>query len=224
MALERLATYQKNNGKITKTIDLIISDLMMPVMDGYQLLTELKTSDKTEQIPTIMLTARAGRDDRLQALRLGVDDYLVKPFDQEVLKIRIKNLLSNQKIRQEVSTELIPEIVINNDSETERTLVEDMEVYIRKNMGNTSLNVTQFAKAFAMSESKMLRFLKRLTGLSTQKYIMEIRLSEARKLLDSGQYESITRLAIELGYKDVRTFSRSFKARYGKLPSFFVSN
>ena len=224
VALERLATYQKNNGKITKTIDLIISDLMMPVMDGYQLLTELKTSDKTEQIPTIMLTARAGRDDRLQALRLGVDDYLVKPFDQEVLKIRIKNLLSNQKIRQEVSTELIPEIVINNDSETERTLVEDMEVYIRKNMGNTSLNVTQFAKAFAMSESKMLRFLKRLTGLSTQKYIMEIRLSEARKLLDSGQYESITRLAIELGYKDVRTFSRSFKARYGKLPSFFVSN
>jgi len=99
-----------------------------------------------------------------------------------------------------------------------------MEAYIKENIGNASLSVAQFAKAFAMSESKMLRFLKRLTGLSTQKYIIEIRLNEARKILDSGQYESITRMAIELGYKDVRTFSRSFKARYGKLPSFFINS
>ncbi len=200
--------------------DLVLSDLMMPVMDGLQLLEKLKSSDATRHIPVIMLTARAEARDKLKALRIGVDDYLTKPFDEEELLARIENLLKNQKARQaEASSETEPEATAPLLSQPDRAWLETFEVYVQQHFASEILTVSALARAFAMSESTLLRQLKRLTGLSPVQYLQEVRLSEAWHLLESRAYDSIAEVASKVGYEDARSFSRSFRARFGKLPS-----
>ena len=202
--------------------DLIISDLMMPVMDGYQFLEKLKGNPSTQQLPVIMLTARAEKDDRLKALRIGVDDYLTKPFDEEELIVRIGNLLVNQSFRQEAVMEELAEKgepVKVGISEMDREWLDSFEKYLTQNLSNNNLTIIQLADEFAMSMSTLLRQLKRLTGLTPQKYLVEMRLEKARQLLVEGRFGSISRVAREVGYNDVRNFSKSFKSRFGKKPS-----
>ncbi len=208
---------------------LILSDLMMPVMDGYQLLERLKSDGATRHIPVIMLTARAELDDRLKALRIGVDDYLTKPFDEEELLVRIENLLANSKNRQSEKPNLnlsaTGEVVAVGPmvSEPDRVWLESFEAFVQKNMANETLNIPFLAFEFAMSESTLLRQLKRLTGLSPLQYLQEVRLDQARRLLENRSYNSIAKVADKVGYSDARSFSRSFKQRFGKLPSDFLS-
>ncbi|MCB9352328.1 MAG: response regulator [Lewinellaceae bacterium] len=205
-------------------IGLILSDLMMPVMDGYQLLETLKSNDATRHMPVIMLTARADAGDKLKALRIGVDDYLTKPFDEEELMVRIENLLKNQAARLRETPanleEAEPGAVL---SKTDQKWLEAFEAYVRKNLSNDILSVPLLAHEFAMSESTLLRQLKRLAGLSPNQYLQEMRLGHARQLLENRTYNSIARVAAEVGYTDTRSFSRSFKKRFGKLPSDYFS-
>ncbi len=206
-------------------IDLIISDLMMPVMDGYQLLEKLKDDKATQQLPVIMLTARAEKDDRLKALRIGVDDYLTKPFDEEELLARINNLLANQSMRKEAAVEEEKRIgtVPQGLPEEDREWLHSFETYLQQHLSNNHLSVLMLADEFAMSMSTLLRQLKRLTGLTPQKYLMEVRLEKARQLLAKGRYGSVSIVAREVGYNDVRNFSKSFKNRFGKSPSDLIS-
>lgn len=215
-ALDKLAERDPN-----KPIDLIISDLMMPVMDGYELLQKLKTKDETRLIPVIMLTARTDVQDKLKALRIGVDDYITKPFDEEELLARVENLLRNKAVRNEN---------VNSTSEengfTEQTNIlgadkdwlENFEVYIKNNISNEFLTIPNISSEFAMSESTLLRQVKRLTGLTTLQYLQEVRLSEARQLLENRTYKSIAEVAAKIGYADTRSFTRRFKSRFGKSP------
>lgn len=198
---------------------LILTDLMMPVMDGYQLLGRLKSSDTTRHIPVIMLTARADVQDKLKALRLGVDDYLLKPFDEDELLVRIKNLLNNQARRKEFQKENESPEPMPTMSETDREWLESFEDYIQRHHANDILDVPMLASQFAMSESTLHRQLKKLTGLSPAKYLQEVRLHEARRLLETRRYNSIMTIALKTGFSDARSFSRSFKNRFGKLPS-----
>ena len=212
-ALQQLTT----NGPV----DMILSDLMMPVMDGYQLLKRLKSDDTTRHIPVIMLTARAEPSDRLRALRIGVDDYLTKPFDEEELLVRMANLLRNQLVRQEAVEEhnetdahpLLPE--------ADRAWLETFEAYVRDNLSSDVLTISSLSEEFSMSESTLLRQLKRLTGLTPVQYLQEIRLNKARLLLEAGTALTTVALAMEVGYKDARSFSRSFRNRFGRSPSNF---
>ena len=193
---------------------------MMPVMDGHQLLERLKSDDATRHIPVIMLTARADARDQLLALRIGVDDYLHKPFDKEELPARIENLLRNQAARQQaVAGEVEPEAAHPRMSAPDREWLETFEGYIKKHCANDTLSVSGLAHEFAMSESTLLRQLKRLTGFSPQQYVQEMRLDAARQVLESNQYNSIQQVADKVGYADARAFARRFKARFGKLPS-----
>lgn len=198
---------------------LILSDLMMQRVDGYQLVERLKSTDATRHLPVVMLTARADARDKLKALRLGVDDYLLKPFDEQELRARIANLLRNQSSRLAAVAEETTESLGNLLSSEDQEWLVRFEAYVQNNISSDVLSVASLADKFAMSESTLLRQLKRLTGLSTQKYIAEIRLHEARLLLESQQYNSIKRVAVEVGYTDVRIFSRNYKARFGKSPS-----
>ncbi len=199
---------------------LILSDIMMPIMDGFQLLHTLKDTPTFQQIPVVMLTARADIRDKLTALRIGVDDYLLKPFDEEELQVRIENLLKNKAVREkelltddgQVGSERIISV-------TDRVWLEDFEAYVQKNISSDIISVSMLAEVFYLSESTLLRQLKRLTGLTPVQYIQEIRLNEARHLLETRQYDSIAQVADKVGYKDARSFSRIFKQRFGQLPS-----
>lgn len=201
--------------------DLILSDLMMPVMDGYQLLEKLKSRDATRHIPVVMLTARADVRDKLKALRLGVDDYLLKPFEEEELLVRIENLLKNQAGRREFIAENQEIDKPETLSEADQAWLESFENYLNRHLSDDTLNIPALAQEFAMSESTLLRQLKRLTGLSPVKYLQELRLAEARRLLEDSPQYSISLIASKVGYTDARNFSRSFKSRFGKLPSAF---
>ena len=197
---------------------------MMPVMDGFQLLEQLKSNAATRQIPVIMLTARADLRDKLHALRIGVDDYLLKPFDEEELVVRIENLLNNQAARQEESsTDDDEPSTPARESEDEEWL-DRFENYLQQNLSSDILNVPMIASEFAMSESTLLRQLKRLTGLTPAQYLLEMRLDHARRVLETGDFHSIAQVASDVGYTDSRSFSRSFKKRFGKLPSEFGGN
>ena len=193
---------------------------MMPVMDGYQLLERLKSDDATRHIPVVMLTARAETQDKLTALRIGVDDYLTKPFDEEELLVRIENLLKNQAARQlAVIAEAGEETPRPMMSQPDREWLETFETYVRQHFSSDILSVSSLAYEFAMSESTLLRQLKRLTGLTPVQYLQEVRLGEARRLLENRNFNSIAQVASKVGYDDARTFTRSFKQRFGKLPS-----
>lgn len=205
------------------TVQLIVSDLMMPVMDGYRLLEKLKSSAATRHLPVIMLTARAEARDRLKALRIGVDDYLTKPFDAEELLVRIENLLKNRAMRlQEDQDETSPES--DELSETDRDWLEGVEAYVQQNIDNSILSIPVLAQEFAMSESTLLRQLKRLTGLTPLEYLREIRLDAARQMLEKGKAASIAEIAAKVGYSDARAFSRRFRARFGKIPQDLLAN
>lgn len=210
-----------HNSKLI-TPDLVLSDLMMPVMDGLQLLEKLKSSDATRHIPVIMLTARADARDKLKALRIGVDDYLTKPFEEEELLVRIENLLKNQSARRAALAEDTTTSEASTTpplSQPDREWLKTFEAYVQKHYSSDLLSVTSLAHEFAMSESTLLRQLKRLTGLSPLQYIQEVRLTEAWRLLENQRYNSIAQVASKVGYDEVRTFTRSFKQRFGKLPS-----
>lgn len=199
---------------------LIISDLMMPVMDGFQFLEKVKSSDAVRHLPFIMLTARAAAQDKLNALRIGVDDYLLKPFDEEELKTRIENLLRHQAARYpEVSAASPSMDATPVMSEADREWLVSFEQCVRKHIASDLLSVSMLADEYAMSESTLLRQLKRLTGLSPLQYLTEVRLHEARRLLENGTYRSVSQVASAVGYADARSLTRRFKKRFGKLPS-----
>ncbi|MBL7775855.1 MAG: response regulator, partial [Saprospiraceae bacterium] len=201
-------------------VALVLSDLMMPVLDGYQLLEKLKSDEATSHLPVIMLTARAEKSDRLKALRIGVDDYLTKPFDLEELSARIENLLQHQAARQQEAALASGEGTAGGGlSPTDREWLEGFETYTQQHFSEGRLSVSYLAHHFTMSESTLLRQLKRLTGLTPQQYLQEIRFDAARQLLENRTYDTVTRVAAEVGYSDVGAFSRHFQARFGKLPS-----
>ena len=198
---------------------LIISDLMMPIMDGFQLLDKLKSDSRFSHLPVVMLTARADIKDKLKALRIGVDDYILKPFDEEEIQVRVGNLLKNYAKRD--TAQAVEEESQNTDpiTEEDRQWLEAFEAHVQQHLSDETLNVPILAHEFAMSESTILRQLKRLTGLTPAKYLQEIRLDHARQILENRSSNSINKVAIEVGYSDVRSFSRSFKKRFGKSPT-----
>mgnify|MGYP006266645787 CR=1 FL=1 len=201
--------------------DLVLSDLMMPVMDGFALVEALKESPDTWDLPVVMLTARTEQRDQLHALRIGVDDYLTKPFGEKELLARIGKLLENRVKRQEAQSEE-PEVEADQedfDHQAGLVWLSEFEVFVRENLADPEFSVAKIAAHFAMSESTLLRQLKRFTGLTPSKYLKEVRLQEGRRLLENRVFNSIQQVAAEVGYNDPRSFSRNFKSRFGKKPS-----
>lgn len=210
-----------------KTANLIISDIMMPLMDGYQLLEAIKSNPDLRHIPVIMLTARAEKEDKLKALRIGVDDYLTKPFMQEELLVRIENLLQNAAIRQtafqEVEaaappTETEP-LASHLPSEEEQAWLDELEKMILSNLENFNYTLDTLADDMHISKRQLYRRVKQLIGQTPNDYIKTLRLAKARAMLKEGKQHSVKAVAFSVGFKDVVYFSRQFKKEFGKLPS-----
>ena len=218
----------------------------MPVMDGFQLLSNLKSSDAYCSIPVIMLTARAELQDKLKALRIGVDAYLIKPFEEEELFARIENLLNNALMRRDVTGNQALErgdlavYMAHPDSiETEGSLVEafvetatisandmvwlaDLETHVQQNLKDVSYSVERMASDMTLSRTQLFRKLKHLTGLSPQQYLQDVRLQHALSLLEMRQVNSVKGACYAVGFIKVKHFSQIFHERFGKLPSAYL--
>ena len=206
-----------------KMPDLIISDVMMPEMDGVEFLTRIKSSDKWRHIPFVMITAKYDQEVKINALRYGIDDYINKPFDHEEMQVRIANLLKNQDTKKEFTLENKADSEEDNTnikiSESDLNWLKEFEDYILSNLGDENLSISSITKEFVMSESTLLRKLKKLTGLTPKKYIQEIRLNRAKELIEKKSFKTISEIGYHVGYRDSTSFSRSFKSRFGISPS-----
>ncbi|MEM7380379.1 MAG: ATP-binding protein, partial [Bacteroidota bacterium] len=218
-------------GEMTDSLpSLIISDIMMPIMDGYQLLEKLKSSDTWRHIPVVMLTARAELADKLKALRIGVDDYLTKPFEEEELLARVANLLENFKERKDwlqnndelTNDSSIPNSPVPILSIQDVEWLKVLEQVTRDYYQDATFNVERLTELLFMSRRQLQRRIKELTGLSPRQYIQEARMLEARQLLENRRKSSIKAVSFSVGIRDIKYFSQQFKKRFGKLPSSYL--
>ena len=201
--------------------DLIISDLMMPKMDGYELVTILKNDEKTSHIPIILLTAKAGQESKLEGLETGADDYLTKPFDTKELQVRIKNLIAQRKKLQEKFSKfefhnaVAENKMLNNYDK--KFMIKVGEV-IEKHISEEEFNMEKFCSELAMSRSQIHRKLTALTGKSTALYIRSVKLSKAKKMIEEKS-GNISEIAYSLGFSSPAYFTRCFRLEFGYPPS-----
>lgn len=219
---------QAYNGKegleiaLEKSPDLIISDVMMPVMDGIELTHNLKSNVSTSHIPVILLTARASFMNKMEGFETGADDYVTKPFNESLLRARIKSILKNrsllhEKFRSEDTAD-IGEFVKNKK---DQEFLENLGQFIEKNIDSDNLGANLVAKELGMSHSVLYKKLKTLTGLSLVEYMRDYRLKKAKQLLKAKQF-SINEVCYQVGYSDRKYFSKLFKERFGNPPTFYM--
>lgn len=207
-----------------KTPDLIVSDVMMPVMDGFALCEKLKTDQRTSHIPVILLTARAGQEDKLEGLEIGADDYLTKPFDARELQVRVKNLIAQrQRLRERFSREItVQPKDITVTSIDEKFLQQALDT-VEENISDSDFQIDQFCRAIGMSRSTLNRKLRALTGLSTNVFIRTLRLKRAAQLLEKKS-ATIVEIAYEVGFNNPSYFAECFREQFGKSPSEWGKN
>ncbi len=200
--------------------DLIVSDIMMPNMDGFELCKRIKENFETSHIPIILLSALTGKAEQLNGLGLGADDYLTKPFDMGLLIQRIKSIVRNRKIVYDKTLQLIAgevkEPILNNVQNDK--FLKTMWTVIQENMANAEFGKDDFASAMNVSSSLLYKKVKALTDQSPVDYIKSIRLEYAVELLQTKNY-TITEISEMCGFSSVGYFSTVFKKRYGITPS-----
>lgn len=223
-----------NNGKEAlnilkekkQPIDLIVSDVMMPEMDGFTFLNIIKNKTQWQLIPIIMLTARADISDKLNALTIGVDDYLIKPFEPEELIARVKNLLDNLDLRNQLIQ--LPAIANQNKNEepilaaldsVDIKWLKKLETLAFEKVTTPNFNIGQLAHEMAIGERQLNRKVKKITGLTPGNYLKEIKLQKARQLLENKAYSTVAEISYLIGFNSTTYFSSLFKERFGKLPS-----
>ncbi|MEI9807245.1 MAG: ATP-binding protein [Bacteroidota bacterium] len=217
-----------------KIPDLIITDVMMPFVDGFELCRLLRNDEHTSHIPIIMLTAKADMESKIEGLQQGADVYLEKPFHREELLIRIKKLLELRQNLQQyylkkagltaytAPLEITAEVIVN-ENKIEDEFVRKVREAVEKNLAEPNFTVEQLCKLVFMSHSQLHRKLDALTGCSPNKFIRIIRLNKAKELLKKSA-DSIASVALECGYNDPGYFARVFKQEYGITPQEWRTN
>jgi signal transduction histidine kinase/ligand-binding sensor domain-containing protein/DNA-binding response OmpR family regulator len=204
--------------------DIIISDIMMPVMDGIALTRKIKTDIKTSHIPIILLTAKADIESRIEGLDTGANAYIAKPFTTKLIEVQIHNILENREsLRKKFSKELVlqpSEIAITSlDEEFLQKAINMVE----EHMSDTEFSVDSFIREMGMSRSRMHRKIKALTAQSTSEFIRTIRLKRAASLLEKSQ-QSIEEIAFAVGFNSTAYFTKCFKIQFGKTPSDYMKS
>jgi signal transduction histidine kinase/DNA-binding response OmpR family regulator len=199
--------------------DLVISDVMMPKKDGYELCNSLKSNIKTSHIPIIMLTAKAGQSNKIAGLTQGAEAYLTKPFDSDELLLRVKNLIEARKKIWEHFKSLDLALIDDLDLKSaDDTFLQKVAKTIKDNLDNDLLSVEDIASKVGFSRAQLHRKLKALTNKSTGQLISEIRLNEAKIMLEKN-VGTVSEIAYSVGYSNMSYFTKSFKEKFGILPS-----
>jgi signal transduction histidine kinase/ligand-binding sensor domain-containing protein/DNA-binding response OmpR family regulator len=226
------STYQvlhANNGKTgwelaqSELPDIVISDVMMPKMDGYELTRHIKTDPTTGHIAVVLLTAKAAQSSRVEGLEQGADDYLTKPFDLKELRLRLRNLLTRQQKLQEYHRQQLS----FPDTPAPLTVVDDpflLQIYelLERNLDNTDINVEWLADQLSINRKKLLRKVNSLLHLPPTDLIRQYRLRKAADLLRAGR--NVSETADLVGFKTPSHFTNAFKEFYGKTPTQFINN
>ena len=202
--------------------DLVITDMMMPVMDGLKLCAHLKQNITTSHIPVIMLSAKTDSKDELEALRTGADDYMAKPFSMAVLITKIQNMLRTQYRLQDKMTksmEISPEKISFNAMD-EQILNKAIRI-VEQNLDNSEFSTEEFAREMNMSRSNLHLKLKALTGESALDFIRKMRFKEACRLLKDGRY-SVSEISDMVGFNTPSYFATCFKKYMGCLPTEYI--
>ena len=201
--------------------DLIISDVMMPGLDGISVSKELKANINTSHIPIILLTAKSSIDDRIEGLEVGAESFITKPFDSRHLRVRIKKLIELRALMQAKHVEKLsnPNIgKLKGMSPIDEQLLRRITKYILDNISNSDINGETIAKHIAMTRMSLHRKLKALTGLSAGDFIRNIRLEEAKKLLETGG-RTVSEVSYDVGYSSPSYFYTCFVRKFGVPPS-----
>ena len=215
-----------NNGKFMHCLPvrrgLIVSDVMMPGIDGYELCRRVKSEIKTSHIPVILLTARTTDESKLQGLELGADEYVTKPFNMDVLLLRVQKLMewsqkSHQQFRQKVDVSP-SEITITPLNEK---FVKSALKIVEDNIANSDFTVEMLAQQIGMSRSALYKKIMAVTGLGPAEFIRTVRIKRGKALLERSQMQ-ITEIAYSVGFNSLKSFTMNFKAEYGLTPSEYL--
>lgn len=202
--------------------DIIISDVMMPEKDGFELCSLLKENVSTNHIPIILLTACSLDEQKAIGFENGADAYIPKPFNAHLLKIRVRKLIENrQKIKEAFGNNLINDSKKESLGEIEQNFINDFQAYVEKYITNPELNVDELADHLKLSRSQLYRKIKSLTNYSPNELIRIVRLKYAKQLLNS-KIKSISEVAYEAGFSSPSYFAKCFKDIYGKSPTEYL--
>lgn len=221
---EKYQIFTAKNGKeamdkIAKHLpDLIISDVMMPLMDGFEFSKRIKSDINTSHIPIILLTAKSGVENRLAGLKTGADFYIEKPFYLNVLEQNIENILNTRiKLIERFKNDAFVSVSEVTHTESDKLFIEKLTAIIKNNISDPDLDVTFLIREMGISRSLMHLKLKSLVDCSATEFVRSIRLREAVKLISNGKF-NISEAAYETGFSSPTYFTRRFKEYYGKSP------
>jgi DNA-binding response OmpR family regulator len=207
------------NKSIEQIPDLIVSDVMMPRMDGLKFCEKLKTDERTSHIPVILLTAKAASSDKIEGIETGADDYIMKPFEPDELRARIKNLIEQRKrIHEHFKKHGLFEIEEKNITPFDKRFLQKVFDLITQNVSDSSLNVESLTENLAVSRSVLQRKILSLVGETPGELIRRIRLKKAASLIEQN-FGNLSEIALEVGFNNPAYFSEAFKKQYGLSPS-----
>ena len=199
--------------------DLILTDLMMPRMDGVEMCNRLKTDERTSHIPVIMLTAKAEEEDKLAGLETGADAYIIKPFSMKEVKVRVRKLIEQRnKLRERFSREITLEPKDIAVTSVDEKFLQKAITIIEEYMGDNEFEVWKLQDEAGMSRMQLFRKLKALTGQTPSEFIRTIRLKRAARLFEQN-YGNVAQVAYEVGFNNLSYFAKCFKELYKVAPS-----
>ncbi len=235
-----IGSYLKNDFRIFEAVDgvmglekaidnipdLIISDVMMPKMDGIELCKMLKSDERTSHIPVILLTARAGKESKIEGLETGADDFITKPFDIDELRTRIRNLIEQRKklqqwILKEIKKPGIDHILSIDPPDLtsmDQQFYKRLTKIVLDNISNPEFKVENLVAEMNMSHSQLHRKMVALTSQTANQFIRSVRLTRAAELI-SNKTATVTEIAFDTGFNNLSYFAKCFREQFGVLPS-----
>ena len=219
------ATNGKEGLKLAEEMvpDIIVSDVMMPKMDGMEFCRKIKENDLLNHIPVILLTAKVGEQNQMDGYQVGADDYLTKPIDLNLLRVRINNLIKSRNELREYFTstiDLVPDRLVTNHKD--EVFLEKAVKVVEQHLSDPNLNYQQFVEELGISKTRLYDKINKLSGLSINLFIRSVRLKIAARKILEGQH-NVSEIAYQVGFSDPGYFSKCFKQQFGVPPKEYAS-